>query len=74
MKSIHDIEEVKVNDIVDFRIPTKKPTSPVKDVDLLRRMLKINYFEDPVMAIDRVNEWVSFDDLFIVKQADIDKH
>jgi hypothetical protein len=63
-----NIEEVAIGDIVDFIIPTNKATSPVKEVNLLTRGVKINYFEGPD-AIDRVDKWVAFDNLYIVKKA-----
>ena len=66
MDQKHNIEEVKVGDAVDFKIPTNRATSAVKEVDMIRRMVKINFFEDPKLAIDRVNKWVSFDDVHII--------
>ncbi len=69
MEQKHDIEGVGIGDIVDFKIPTNKATSPVKEIDLIRRMVKINFFEDPKTARDRVNKWVSFDEISIIKKA-----
>ncbi|GEM_PF-2603586 len=63
------IEDVEEGDKVDFISPSNHATSPVHAVDKNRRMVLINYFEDPVLAIDRVNKWVSFDDLYVVQKG-----
>jgi hypothetical protein len=69
MKNEYNIEEVKIGDIVEFKTPTNKSNSPVKEVNLIGRMVRINFFEDPKLVVDRVNKWVSFDELFISKKA-----
>jgi len=63
------IENVEEGDIVDFVSPQNKATSPVKTVNKDTRQVLINYFEDPELAIDRVNKWVSFDMLKIIKKV-----
>lgn len=64
-----NIEDVEEGDKVQFISPLNHATSPVKAVDKHRRMVLINYFENPDLAIDRVNKWVSFDDLHIVQKG-----
>lgn len=69
MKQEYNIEEVNAGDIIDFKTPVNKATSPAKAVDSIRRMVKLNFFEGPELAIDKVNKWVSFNDIFIIKKA-----
>ncbi len=69
MEEEFNIEEVAIGDSVEFKSQLNHATSPVKEVNLAARLVKINFFEDPKLAIDRVNKWISFDDIFIVKKA-----
>jgi len=69
MEEEFNIDEVEIGDSVDFKIKTNRATSAVKEVDYVRRLVKINFFEDPDKAIDRVNKWIKFEDLYIIKKA-----
>lgn len=65
-----NIEEVAVGDKVEFKSHLNHATSPVKEVNSESRLVKINFFEDPKLAIDRIDKWVSFDEILIVKKAE----
>jgi len=64
----YPIDDIEEGDIADFLSPLNKATSPVKAVNNEKRVVLINYFEDPEKAIDRVNKWVSFDLLKITNK------
>ncbi len=64
-----DMNDVKIGDVVDFKNKNNRATSRVKDVNYENRLVKINYFEDPDLVIDRVDKWVSFELLNLIKRV-----
>ena len=69
MQKTYNIEEVEIGDFVDFKTPENRVTSAVKEVNRINRIVRINYFEDPDLAIDRVDKWIGFDELYIIKKV-----